>query len=91
MKPRPTGKKDLEAADRVQRKAATSTRTIFVKNNELSREGFRSFEEATEARQTLGDDSDTQRVRIRFRNRTGLWDVLVKSAREVPIPPAIGE
>ena len=68
------------------------TRTIFIKSETQTQVGFKSFEEADACADKIipkncrgeRDDLDVK-VRVRFRQRTQLWDVVVKVAREVPI------
>lgn len=57
-------------------------RYVFVKGPEKTIEGISSFEEAKKKAEEF-PESETQRVRVRLRSRTGLWDVLVKTRREV--------
>ncbi len=58
-------------------------RFVFVKDNELSATDFPTFEEADKHRQTLLPEGPNRRIRVRYRNRTGNWDVIVKVKQEV--------
>ena len=96
MKPRPTAPKEKREEKRSEeppkaREPDVPMRTIFVKDDGLSIEGFASFQEASDARAGIGEDNDERRTRVRFRNRTGLWDILVKVAKRVPLEPPTGE
>jgi hypothetical protein len=63
--------------------ATTAVRTTFVRDDAQTRVGFTSHVEAEEWADAMGPrDSDSRRVRVRFRSRTGMWDVVVKSARQ---------
>jgi hypothetical protein len=79
---------------------AVKTRTIYVRNDDQTRTGFLTHDQATEYADTLVKpncmgqrDTDTKRVRVSYRRRTGMYDVVVKLAKEVPIVEerAIGE
>lgn len=52
-------------------------RGAFIKDESLSRGGFNSFDEAMQAA-SLIPDTDSCRVRVRWRNRTQQWDLVVK-------------
>lgn len=60
-------------------------RYIFKRDDEQSKLGFATAEEArlyaTNKFEVM--DSDERRVRVRLRQRTGLYDVVVKVRREV--------
>jgi len=63
-------------------KQVTTERTIFVRDNDLSAFGFATFEAANVAAVAMGPaNTETQRIRVRFRNRTNCWDVVVKTKR----------
>ena len=101
MKPRPTAPKDKRTdnadgpapAPAAKPEPRVPTRTIFVKDQRQSMEGYAYFEEADRERKALGPDDDRRRVRVLYRKRTNKWDVVVKVARQVPIVEqrAIGE
>lgn len=66
------------------------TRTIYVRDDEQTRVGFSSQLEASDHADTLvkadrngSRDSEKMRVRVAFRNRTGLYDVVVKTMKRV--------
>lgn len=59
-------------------------RFIFVRDNEKTVTGITTYEVAKAIAAELGEDTETQRVRVRMRSRTGLWDVVVKTRREAP-------
>lgn len=61
-------------------------RYIFVKDTEQSKLGFASAEEARlwAVNKFEVMDTDERRVRVRLRQRTGFYDVVVKTRREVP-------
>ena len=69
------------------------TRFVFVKDADLSKSDFETFEAARAEADKL-DDNEEQRVRVRMRNRTGKFDVVVKRRRPAPDgtanPPATG-
>ena len=59
-------------------------RTAFMKDYELSQVGFPTLEEARAVADKLGPpDTETQRIRVRYRSRTNCWDVLVKKIQVV--------
>ncbi len=67
-----------------------AVRKAFVLDGVLTETGFTTFEKATEAADLIvrpdakgNRDSDERRVRVRFRSRTQLWDVVVKSAKVI--------
>lgn len=88
MKPKPTAPKKKDTKIEPTPKKEVSHRTIYVRDDEETRVGFRSYEEAAAHRSSLGpatvDYDDIRRVRICYRNRTDTWDVVVKLARQVP-------
>lgn len=59
-------------------------RYIYVRNDELSKTGFVNQEDARIWANSKFEVMDTEerRVRVRLRNRTGLYDVVVKTRRE---------
>lgn len=68
-------------------------RYVFTKDADLSKTDFDTFEKAKAEADKL-ENNDEQRVRVRMRNRTGKWDVVVKRRRVAPggttNPPATG-
>ena len=58
-----------------------AVRYVFIRNDAFSVGGFTDFAKAKEAADAI-PESETVRVRVRFRNRTGMWDVVVKTRRE---------
>jgi len=62
-------------------------RVIYVRNDEQSKTGFATQEEAR--LYAVGKfevmDTEERRVRVRLRNRTGLYDVVVKTRKEISI------
>ncbi len=63
------------------------TKSIFVRNDELSVLGFSEHSEALLVAEELTKkwDGPSHRVRVRLRSRTNSWDVVVKSKREVAL------
>lgn len=62
-------------------------RYIYVRDPDLTVTGFTAVEEAHKEVDRLtaqmGDrPTDEYRIRVRLRNRTNLWDVVVKTRRE---------
>ena len=57
-------------------------RFVFVKDAGRSKCGYACHDEAVKCAATIKEDAGT-RVRVRMRSRTGLWDVLVKTAKKV--------
>lgn len=107
MKPKPmqskakrTGSTNNPDSPVLPKKDEAPTRTIFVRDDERTRTGFPDFGEASDFADTLlkpgndgSRDSEALRVRVSYRRRTGMYDVVVKAARKVPIveSKAIGE
>lgn len=108
MKPRPTQSKSQqyvtgEISEQEVRKRlekSVPTRTIYVRNDERTEVGFKTHAGATDYADTVmpagpngSRENEQMRVRVAFRRRTGLYDVVVKLAKEVPIveQKAIGE
>lgn len=56
-------------------------RIVFVRDSDKTVSGLSSYERAQEIAKGIPETA-TQRVRVRFRNRTSTWDVVVKTARE---------
>lgn len=54
---------------------------IFVRDDEKSKLGFLRIEDAQAHAKTIPETED-RRVRVRFRNRSGRFDVVVKTRRE---------
>lgn len=52
----------------------------FVRDENLTMTGFSDFEEARKAASSIKQDPNI-RIRIRLRNRTDRWDVVVKRKR----------
>lgn len=68
----------------------TTARKIYVRDDVQTRTGFDTHKSALEYANTLINpncmgtrERDDMRVRISFRQRTGLYDVVVKLAQEV--------
>jgi len=55
---------------------------IFARNDEKCKTGFVRIEEAQKHAETI-PETEEQRVRVRYRSRSGAYDVVVKSRREV--------
>lgn len=49
----------------------------FIRDENLTMTGFTNFGDAQKAASSIGDDPNI-RIRIRLRNRTDKWDVVVK-------------
>ncbi len=61
------------------------TRYIYVKDKDASGHDFKTHEEALAwQRANKLVDSEERRVRIRLRNRTNTYDVVVKLRKEAP-------
>jgi hypothetical protein len=75
-----------------EKKAADKVRYIYVKDAGLSKFGFPTAEAANAEADKMGErDTDERRIRVRLRQRTGLYDVLVKVKREVKPTPKSSE
>ena len=93
MKTKSTKSKSTSNANETTaQKPVALTKTIYVRDDEQTHVGFRTHDEAVEVADRIlprgpngSRDSDRIRVRVSYRRRTGLYDVVVKVARQVPI------
>ena len=79
------------SADEVRRRLdrTANARVVYVRNDDLTQTGLATYEEAKAIADDIMPlydgkrDGDVMRVRICFRSRTGLFDVVVKTPKAV--------